>query len=86
MRRARAPKLYAAMAGLGLAVATGVVLVTPEASAATAAATGYAIQNGGTTGGAGGATVRATTGTQIHAALCGRADSSTPITIEEWLL
>lgn len=70
------------MAGLGLAVATGAVLVIPEASAATAAATGYATQNGGTTGGAGGTTVRATTGTQIHAALCSRASSSTPITIE----
>ncbi|MES5822440.1 polysaccharide lyase family 1 protein [Streptomyces sp. RG80] len=82
MRRARAPRLYAAMAGLGLAVATGAVLVMPEASAATAAATGYATQNGGTTGGAGGTTVRATTGTQIHQALCGRASSSTPIVIE----
>ncbi|MFF4273894.1 polysaccharide lyase family 1 protein [Streptomyces sp. NPDC001536] len=82
MRRARAPQLYAALAGLGLAVATGALLVTPEASAAGAAATGYATQNGGTTGGAGGTTVRATTGTQIHAALCGRASSSTPITIE----
>ncbi len=32
--------------------------------------------------GAGGQTVRATTGTQIHQALCGRASSSTPITIQ----
>ena len=54
----------------------------PQASAATGSATGYATQNGGTTGGAGGQTVRATTGTAIHAALCGRASSSTPITIE----
>ncbi|MFD7659828.1 cellulose-binding domain-containing protein, partial [Actinosynnema sp. NPDC059797] len=45
-------------------------------------ATGYASQNGGTTGGRGGATVRATTGTQIHQALCTRATSATPITIE----
>lgn len=30
----------------------------------------------------GGQTVRATTGTQIHEALCGRADSGTPIVIE----
>ena len=44
--------------------------------------TGYATQNGGTTGGAGGQTVRATTGTAIHAALCSRASSSTPIIIE----
>jgi pectate lyase len=53
----------------------------PEAQAA-GSATGYATQNGGTTGGAGGATVRATTGTQIHQALCSRASSSTPIIIE----
>jgi pectate lyase len=67
---------------MALAAATGVVLSTPEASAATGGATGYATQNGGTTGGAGGQTVRATTGTAIHAALCGRASSSTPITIQ----
>ncbi|MBY8850701.1 pectate lyase, partial [Saccharothrix sp. MB29] len=35
-----------------------------------------------TTGGQGGAKVRATTGTQIHQALCGRASSSTPVVIE----
>ena len=67
---------------MALAAATGVLLTMPEASAATGSATGYATQNGGTTGGAGGQTVRATTGTAIHAALCGRASSSTPITIE----
>ncbi|MFJ3673774.1 polysaccharide lyase family 1 protein [Streptomyces sp. NPDC090106] len=84
MRRAhaRAPRLYAALAGLSLAVTAGATLLIPEASAATPAATGYATQNGGTTGGAGGTTVRATTGTQIHQALCGRASSSTPIIIE----
>ncbi|MDQ0793422.1 pectate lyase [Streptomyces sp. B1I3] len=65
-----------------LAAATGAVLTMPQASAATGGATGYATQNGGTTGGAGGQTVRATTGTAIHAALCGRASSSTPITIQ----
>ena len=54
----------------------------PEASAATGGVTGYATQNGGTTGGAGGQTVRATTGTAIHAALCSRASSSTPIIIQ----
>ena len=54
----------------------------PQASAATGGVTGYATQNGGTTGGAGGQTVRATTGTAIHAALCSRASSSTPIIIE----
>jgi len=42
---------------------------------------GYSTQNGGTTGGAGGATVTVTTGTQLNAALCGRASVSTPIII-----
>ncbi|MER5179110.1 pectate lyase [Streptomyces sp. NPDC002896] len=82
MRRPVALRLYAALAAMGLAAVTGAVLTMPEASAATGSATGYATQNGGTTGGAGGETVRATTGTEIHAALCGRASSSTPITIE----
>lgn len=45
-------------------------------------ATGYHTQNGGTTGGAGGTTVSASTGTEIHAALCNRASSDTPIIIE----
>lgn len=58
------------------------VLSMPQASAATGSATGYATQNGGTTGGAGGQTVRATTGTAIHAALCGRAGTGTPLVIE----
>jgi pectate lyase len=70
------------MAVTALAAAIGAVAQTPEASAAVSGATGYATQNGGTTGGAGGQTVRATTGTAIHQALCGRASSSTPITIE----
>ncbi|MFD7427249.1 polysaccharide lyase family 1 protein [Streptomyces sp. NPDC059818] len=82
MRRPVALRLSAAVATLALAAATGAVLTMPEASAAAPGATGYATQNGGTTGGAGGTTVRATTGTAIHAALCGRASSSTPITIE----
>ncbi|MFF0204053.1 polysaccharide lyase family 1 protein [Streptomyces sp. NPDC005017] len=82
MRRPVAVRLHAALATLALAAATGAVLTTHEASAATAGATGYATQNGGTTGGAGGQTVRATTGTAIHAALCGRASSSTPIVIQ----
>ncbi|NEE49474.1 pectate lyase, partial [Streptomyces sp. SID8455] len=83
MRRPVVRRLQAAIAALALAAATGVVLTSaPAASAATGSATGYATQNGGTTGGAGGRTVRATTGTQIHAALCGRASSSTPIVIE----
>ncbi|MEU8651307.1 pectate lyase [Streptomyces sp. NPDC048737] len=82
MQRKVALRLSAASAAMALAAGVGVVLSMPEASAATGAATGYATQNGGTTGGAGGQTVRATTGTAIHAALCGRASSSTPITIE----
>ncbi|MEU0147637.1 pectate lyase [Streptomyces sp. NPDC006288] len=83
MRRPVALRLYAALATTALATATGVMVAMPSASAAvTGSATGYANQNGGTTGGAGGQTVRATTGTAIHAALCGRASSSTPITIE----
>ncbi|MBT0773527.1 polysaccharide lyase family 1 protein [Kineosporia sp. J2-2] len=51
-------------------------------TAASAGATGFAAQNGGTTGGAGGTTVTATTGTQIHEALCGWASEDTPITIQ----
>lgn len=82
MRRPVALRLNAALATMALAAATGLVMSMPEASAATGSATGYATQNGGTTGGTGGQTVRATTGTAIHAALCSRASSSTPITIE----
>lgn len=82
MKRPLPLRLYAALATMAFTAATGAVLSIPEASAATGSASGYATQNGGTTGGAGGQTVRATTGTAIHAALCGRASSSTPITIE----
>ncbi|MFE3600466.1 polysaccharide lyase family 1 protein [Streptomyces sp. NPDC059142] len=77
-----APRFRAALVTVALAAVTGAVVSVPPASAAVGAATGYATQNGGTTGGAGGQTVRATTGTAIHQALCGRASSSTPITIE----
>ncbi|MCU4674182.1 pectate trisaccharide-lyase [Catenovulum sp. 2E275] len=45
-------------------------------------ATGAASLNGGTTGGEGGLVVKATTGTEIHQALCSRASSDTPIIIE----
>jgi pectate lyase len=83
MRKPAALRVYAALGTLALAAAAGAVVAVPGASvAATGSATGYATQNGGTTGGAGGQTVRATTGTAIHQALCGRAGSSTPITIE----
>ncbi|MFC6092315.1 cellulose binding domain-containing protein [Saccharothrix lopnurensis] len=61
---------------------TTTTTTTSNQNPPTGTATGYASQNGGTTGGRGGATVRATSGTQIHQALCGRASSSTPITIE----
>jgi pectate lyase len=66
---------------MGAAIVAALPL-TQASAAAVGTATGYASSNGGTTGGNGGATVRATTGTQIHQALCGRASSSTPITIE----
>ncbi|MFE7941692.1 polysaccharide lyase family 1 protein [Streptomyces griseoincarnatus] len=82
MRRAVAVRLSALLAAGALTAATSVALSTTTASAATGGVTGYATQNGGTTGGAGGQTVRATTGTAIHQALCGRASSSTPITIQ----
>ncbi|MFF5757662.1 polysaccharide lyase family 1 protein [Streptomyces longwoodensis] len=84
MRRPVAIRLSAATATLALAAATGAVLSASAttASAAASGATGYASQNGGTTGGAGGQTVRATTGTAIHQALCSRASSSTPIVIQ----
>ncbi|MEV6960407.1 polysaccharide lyase family 1 protein [Streptomyces sp. NPDC051207] len=82
MKRPVALRLGAVLATGAVAAAAGVALVTPQASAATAGATGFAAQNGGTTGGAGGQTVRASTGTAIHQALCGRASTSTPITIQ----
>ncbi|CAM5259600.1 Pectate trisaccharide-lyase [Streptomyces alboniger] len=86
--RARSRGVHTTLAALAVAAVTGGALILPEASAQPAAAalagsaTGYATQNGGTTGGAGGKTVRATTGTAIHAALCSRAADDTPITIE----
>jgi len=73
----------AAGAALALTAMVGITLAAmPTAQAATGSATGFASTNGGTTGGAGGQTVRASTGTAIHAALCARASSSTPIIIE----
>ncbi|GAA3933600.1 pectate lyase family protein [Actinoplanes auranticolor] len=82
MRRRVALRLQAALGTAAVGAAIAVALPMGQASAATGGVTGYATQNGGTTGGAGGQTVRATTGTAIHAALCGRAGSSTPIVIE----
>lgn len=81
MRRPGNLGILAATAATALIAAVGVT-TTATSAAAAGSATGYASVNGGTTGGAGGQVVRATTGTQIHAALCGRASSSTPITIE----
>ncbi|TDC81051.1 pectate lyase, partial [Micromonospora sp. KC606] len=81
MRRTVTRRLLAAVATAAVGAAI-ITLPTPHASAAPGTATGYATRNGGTTGGAGGQTVRATTGTAIHAALCGRASSSTPIIIQ----
>ncbi|MEU8079699.1 pectate lyase [Catellatospora citrea] len=82
MKRPVGWRLPAALASTAVVAAVGVALQAPQASAATGGVTGYATQNGGTTGGAGGATVQASTGTAIHAALCGRASSSTPIIIQ----
>ncbi|QLQ35671.1 pectate lyase family protein [Micromonospora robiginosa] len=82
MRRTVVLRLQATLATAVVGVAVAVAMPTPQASAAAGTATGYATQNGGTTGGAGGQTVRATTGTAIHTALCNRASSSTPIIIE----
>ncbi|MCG5218963.1 pectate lyase family protein [Streptosporangium soli] len=82
MRRAVALRLQAALAMAAIAAVIGVALPVFQASAVSGSATGYATGNGGTTGGAGGQTVKASTGTGIHTALCTRASSSTPITIE----
>lgn len=81
MRAAAARRPLAAGATLALAATMGLTaLATSGAQAAvTGTANGFAA---GTTGGAGGQTVRATTGTAIHAALCSRASTSTPIVIQ----
>ncbi|BCB90515.1 pectate lyase family protein [Phytohabitans suffuscus] len=76
------PVVLAALATAAVGAAIAVALPIHQASAAVGGVTGFATQNGGTTGGAGGQTVRATTGTAIHTALCSRASSSTPIIIE----
>jgi pectate lyase len=54
---------------------------TPTQGPVQSGQVGYSTQNGGTTGGAGGTTVTASTGTQIHQAICGRATNTTPIII-----
>ncbi len=83
MTRPTALRSLAAGASLALVAAAGVTaLAAPAAHAVTGSATGFAAMNGGTTGGAGGQTVRASTGTAIHEALCARPSTSTPITIQ----
>ena len=83
MLRSGRSRVGAALATGAVGAAIVVALPLPQASAAAVGtATGYASSNGGTTGGNGGTTVRASTGTQIHAALCARPSTSTPITIE----
>ncbi|SCF20409.1 Pectate lyase [Micromonospora matsumotoense] len=82
MRRPVARRVQAGLATAAVGAAICVALPMHQASAAAGSASGYATQNGGTTGGAGGQTVRAGTGTAIHTALCNRASSSTPIVIE----
>ncbi|MEV6800952.1 pectate lyase [Micromonospora rifamycinica] len=82
MRRPVTRRVQAGLATAAVGAAICVALPMHQASAAAGSASGYATQNGGTTGGAGGQTVRASTGTAIHAALCNRASSSTPIVIE----
>lgn len=83
MRRNHVRRAVATTAAGAMVAALAVIgLALPSAQAATGSATGFATQNGGTTGGAGGQTVRATTGTQLHAALCARAAVDTPLTIQ----
>ncbi|WP_353850303.1 carbohydrate-binding protein [Solwaraspora sp. WMMA2065] len=82
MRRPVGLRLLAGLAITAVAGTVGVALAIPQASAATGSATGFATRNGGTTGGAGGQTVRVSSGTGIHSALCNRSSSSTPIIIE----
>ncbi|GAA3864793.1 polysaccharide lyase family 1 protein [Streptomyces sedi] len=87
MRKRVLPRAGVATTLLAVVAASGVALSTAGASAepstsATGTASGFASQNGGTTGGEGGETVRVGTGTGIHEALCSRAADDTPITIE----
>lgn len=81
MKRSHRRISQVTLAVAALALTTGGIHLI-QASADPSSATGYATQNGGTTGGQGGRTVRATTGTQIHQALCQRSSRSAPIIIE----
>ena len=51
------------------------------AAVAAAGPIGYATLNGGTTGGAGGQVVYASTGAEINQAMCNRASEDTPLII-----
>ncbi|MFI5913158.1 pectate lyase [Dactylosporangium sp. NPDC051541] len=82
MRRAVAWRLLPVLTAGAVGVGFVALQAMPEAAAATGGVTGYATQNGGTTGGAGGAVVTASTGTAIHQAICSRATDTTPLTIQ----
>ncbi|MBX2811282.1 MAG: pectate lyase [Myxococcales bacterium] len=70
--------LYIKAGYVGLKATVGVALALFMTGEANAQIVGY----GGTDGGAGGPVVRASTGTQIHQALCNRSSSSSPVIIE----
>lgn len=57
------------------------VLFSAMSTISAAELEGYATLNGGTTGGQGGEVVYATTGTEIHEAMCNRASKDTPLII-----
>ncbi len=63
---------------IGVSIMVAVLL----SGAVAQTADGFAGQNGGTTGGKGGKVLRATTGTQINQAICGRTSRDEPIIIE----
>jgi pectate lyase len=77
MKRAVVWRLVAATGASATAVAIGMILPVFEAAAAPGSASGYATQNGGTTGGAGGATVTVTSASALDSAL----QSSSPMII-----
>ena len=81
MRRSARFRVGAAVATAAVVV-TGVLFSMTQAEAQSSGPSGFATENGGTTGGEGGETVQASTGTEIHEALCTRDSESTPIIIE----
>ena len=78
-RRVRRLASFSAAAALA---ATGLLAATIMPASSASSADGYATANGGTTGGEGGQVVRASTGTQIHEAICGRSSNDEPIIVE----